>query len=271
VARCSLDGPVLARQVIPPAYVRWNRRHGAPAGRPGRRLGPLARTPAGTRWRGPFAWQGNNGTRAFEYPWAFERASAQGPTLRIAEIGGGLSGLQWVLARAGHRVVNIDPGPRANGVGWALDRAQHARLSRVFGAPVELRETTLGAAGLPDGSVDVLLAVSVLEHLATEDLDELADHLPRVLAPRGIAVLTVDLFLDVEPFTSAPGNRFGRNVDLRAFLERAGLDLGLGDRGELNGFPEFGADAIQRGLSRYLSGEYPALSQCLVAAPRGRA
>jgi SAM-dependent methyltransferase len=263
---------VIARQVIPPAYLRWNRRHGAPAGRPGRRLGGrLVRTTAATRWRGPFAWQPNNSTRAFEYPWAYDRTTARGSGLRVLEVGGGLSGLQWVLARAGNRVINVDPGPRANGVGWSLDRAEHGRLSRVFDAPVDLRETTIGAAGVPDRSVDVLLAVSALEHFSPQDADELADHLPRVLARGGVAVLTVDLFLDVEPFTSAAANRYGRNIDVRAFLERAELDLVHGDPGELNGFSAFRADAIQRALSRYLIGDYPALTQCLVAAPRRQA
>jgi SAM-dependent methyltransferase len=262
---------VLAPRVIPHAYLRWNRRHGAPRGRPGRRLDGLAPAGAWTRWRGPFAWQGNNGTRAWEYPWAFHQTAARGRAVRIVEVGGGLSGLQWVLARAGHRVINIDPGPSARGLGWELDQARHARLSRAFGAPVELRTTTLSGADLPDSSVDVLLAVSALEHFAPEDIDDLAAHARRVLAPGGIAVLTVDLFLDVEPFTSAPFNGYGRNVDIRAFLDDAGLVLAHGDRAELRGFPQFSADAIQCRLSRYLVGDYPALAQCIVATPRADA
>jgi SAM-dependent methyltransferase len=257
--------------VIPRSYVRWNRRHGAPRGRPGRRLDAFAPTLAWARWRGPFAWQGNNLTRTWEYPWAFHQTAARGRPLRIAEVGGGLSGLQWVLARGGHRVINIDPGPSARGLGWELDPARHARLSRAFGAPVELRATTLSDAGLADSSVDVLLAVSVLEHFAPEDIDDLASHARRVLAPGGIAVLTVDLFLDVEPFTSARCNRYGRNVDLRAFLDHAGLVLLRGDPAELRGFPQFSADAIQCRLSRYFVGDYPTLAQCIVATSRGEA
>ena len=262
---------MLAPRVIPPAYLRWNRRHGAPRGRPGRRLDVLTPSTAWTRWRGPFAWQGNNGTRAWEYPWAFHQTAARGRALRVVEVGGGLSGLQWVLARAGHRVINIDPGPSARGLGWELDPARHALLSRAFGASVELRVTTLGEAALPDASVDVLLAVSALEHFAPEDIDDFAAHARRVLAPGGVAVLTADLFLDVEPFTSAPSNAYGRNVDIRAFLDDAGLVLAQGDRAELHGFPQFSADAIQCRLSRYFVGDYPALAQCIVARARTEA
>jgi hypothetical protein len=63
-------------------------------------------------WRarlvGCFAFQGNNTTRAFEYPWIFETVSPS-PGMKLLEIGGSLSGLQFALNLAGCDVVNVDP------------------------------------------------------------------------------------------------------------------------------------------------------------------
>src|SRR4051812_24925362 len=99
---------MLAPRALPQHYIDWNRRNGAPAGRILRGGRLLGRTRAGVRWRGPFAWQENNSTRAFEFPWAYEQITSRNGPLRVLEIGGGVSGLQFVLAREGHRVTNID-------------------------------------------------------------------------------------------------------------------------------------------------------------------
>ena len=58
---------------------------------------------------GPFAWQSNNSIRKFEYPWAYHTIRRQGSHLRVLEVGGGLSGLQFVLAAEGDEVINLDP------------------------------------------------------------------------------------------------------------------------------------------------------------------
>jgi hypothetical protein len=93
----------------------------------------------------------------------------------------------------------------------------------------------------------------------------------RLLKPGGLAVLTIDLFLDVAPFTSATLNKYGRNIDVRAFLESSCLTLSSGVREELCGFPEFDPDRIQRNLNAYFMGSYPGLVQCLVATNALRA
>jgi SAM-dependent methyltransferase len=222
------------------------------------------------RFLGPFAYQSNNSIRQFEYPWAFakvmEHRAALGRSLRILDLGGSLGGLQWVLAREGHHVINVDPGLEARGAGWALNAASHATLSRAFRAPVELIPTTLADAKIDSASVDVLLAISTLEHFAEPDLAEFSTHAVRILRPGGIAVLTIDLFLDVRPFTRLEHNRYGTNVDVRALLADSGLALQEGERGELLGFPEFRASHVLEHLSDYLIGTgYPALAQCLTA------
>jgi predicted SAM-dependent methyltransferase len=79
----------------------------------------------------------------------------------------------------------------------------------------------MGNAGIPDASVDVLLSVPAIEHFAEAELDELARESHRILKPGGHLVLTIDLFIDVRRFTAAAeSNRYGRNVDVRALLDR---------------------------------------------------
>lgn len=223
--------------------------------------------------RGPFAFQRNNGTRTFEYPWAYSKiaAHAAGAPLKILEIGGSLAGFQWVLAREGHQVINVDPGLAARGVGWDVSAERHAELSRTFRAPVTLINRTLAEAELLDASVDVLLSVSTIEHFAPADLAEFAAHARRILRPNGIVVLTIDLFLDLAPFTTAVSHQYGTNVDVRALLANAGLTLRDGVPAQLHGFPGFSANDVQMNLRDSLIGApYPALAQCLVAVADAR-
>lgn len=261
---------MLAPRQLPDDFAEWNRRWHAPSGRynfVARRLG--RGNAIGMRYRGPFAYQENNSTRLFEYPWAYNQISALARPLRIVELGAGLSGLQFVLAREGHRVVNVDPGLAAAGVGFELDPQVHRKLCRVFRSPVDLVSTTIERAGIPDRSVDVLLSVSALEHFAVEDLEELTIQARRILKPQGVVILTVDLFLDLHPFSDARSNVYGQNVDLCDLLERASLDLRTGNREELLGFPEFNPRRILARLSTYhVATGYPVLAQCLVAQVR---
>jgi SAM-dependent methyltransferase len=261
---------VLAPATLPAAYAAWNREHGAPFGRrlphrATRLVGP--RHPLVLRYRGPYGWQQNSSIRRFEYPWAFDQIQRIGRGLTIVDVGAGMSGLQFTLARERHRVIAVDPGMAAKGKGWALDADFHARLARTYRAPVELRPTTIGDAGIADASVDVLLSVSAIEHFAEADLDEFAIESRRILKPGGHLVLTIDLFIDVHPFTAAAeSNKYGRNVDLRALLDRCGASLVLGEPAELHGFRQFDHDTVLANLSRYMIGQgYPSLSQCLLA------
>jgi SAM-dependent methyltransferase len=257
---------MLARRPLPKSYRDWNRAHAAPFGRDL----PFERTlrrllPAGlvVRWKGPFAVQPNSALRRFEYPWAVE-AAALAPGMRVLEIGGGLSGFQFVLDRMGLRVTNVDPGLDARGVGWPCDERAMARLNRLFGTHVDLRNTTIDAAGLERDRFDRVFSISVIEHLPDDELASVLVHVRDVLAPGGLFVLTVDLFLDLVPFTSRAQNRFGRNVDVRRLVTDSGLLLAAGDPAELYGYEAFDPARIQAELGDYLLGSYPALAQCLV-------
>lgn len=257
---------MLARRSLPDAYARWNRMHGAPFGAPLRGEGVLERVlPASvlTRLRGPFSIQPNNDTRAWEYPWAFHAAEPRAG-MDVLEIGGGLAGFQFVLSRLGCRVVNVDPGMEAAGVGWPCDPQSMRRLNGIFKTSVELRNTVLEKAELPAESFDLVFSISVLEHLPEHEIAAAVREAFRLLRPGGRLVMTVDLFLNVRPFTAEESNRYGSNVDLRWLLEQAPFRLEQGEPAELYGFPEFSSERMLARLDELLVGRYPAAAQCLV-------
>lgn len=257
---------MLAPRILPPAFLEWNRKWHAPNGRVSGPPWPLRFLRRDLHYRGPFAWQSNNDTRVFEYPWVYHEIQRLGSPLTILELGGGLSGLQFVLSQEGHVVTNIDPGLVASGVGFALDPGWHSRMCHAFRAPVRLISATIRSAGIADHSVDVIVSVSALEHFSDADLADLAEHIPRVLKPQGRLISTVDLFLDLQPFCCRETNRFGKNIDIRRFLDESSLTLEVGAPAELLGFGEFASEAILCNLEAYLLGRgYPALVQCFVA------
>lgn len=262
---------MLAPAALPQSAQDFNRRHGAPYGRRGKKWLRRARdhSTLAARLAGAYAWQPNATTRRFEYPWAYEQVCAQGRDLVVADVGASLGGLQFTLAQAGHDVHAVDPGLAAHGMGWQLDPEFHAFLSRAHHAPVTLHATELENAGLPDDSVDVLVSISTLEHFAPADFSAFAEAAKRVLRPHGIVVLTIDLFLDLQPFTDRHENRYGTNVDVAALLEEMECDLVEGDPTELNGFDAFDPRRVQANLSEYLIADsYPGMAQCIVARRR---
>ena len=180
------------------------------------------------RWAGPFAFQPNSSTRVFEYPWAFHAAEVK-PGSRVVEIGGSLSGFQFVLARSGAQVINVDPGEAASGVGWPVDDESLGRLNRAFKTRVELINSTLQEARLENESADVVYSISTIEHIPPDELPSLMQEVQRILRPGGAAVLTVDLFLDLDPFASDVTNEFGTNVSVHELVQQSGLKLVAGN------------------------------------------
>ena len=107
---------MLARRDLPQEYIEWNRRRSAPDGSAWTRR--LPRTwwtrPIAASLVGPFAFQVNNDTRRFEYPWACE-------TLAPAR---GLSVLEMGRETEAH---------------WPLNPRRFSLLSRRFGTSVTLK------------------------------------------------------------------------------------------------------------------------------------
>ena len=208
--------------------------------------------------------QRNSSTRTYEYPWAYHAAELDSRK-KIVEVGGSLSGLQFVLSREGHAVVNIDPGMGAKGIGWPCDEATINKLNSCFNADVTLKSTTIGKADLPANYYDLFFSISVLEHLPEQDIREVMEHAYRCLRPGGRFVITVDLFVNLKPFSRRTHNEWGRNQDIRWLTEISRLKLVVGERSQLYGYPEFSPETVLASLEKYLMGcGYPVLTQCLV-------
>jgi 2-polyprenyl-3-methyl-5-hydroxy-6-metoxy-1,4-benzoquinol methylase len=265
---------MIAKKDLPAHYRQWNRRWGAPYGY--RVTGALEHAgrfadPDPARY-GPFGFQYTSATRIAEYPWAFHTADLK-PGMRVLDVGGWLSGFQVVLADAGCEVVNVDPSacddPRwtmTHGV-EAADAAEkhHRTFIDLFDADVTLVQKRLQDAGLADGSFDRIFAISVLEHVDQAQAAEMVSAMRRLLVPGGLALLTVDLFLELKPFGMLTSNHWGGNLDVRRLVADSGLELASGDPAELLGYPEFDpAGIIDRIDELFKSPLYPVVSQLIV-------
>src|SRR5260370_20080335 len=273
---------MLARRELPQQYAQWNRFWGAPGGRRwpnavrervwdatsgGRWLPAVAllerldNRPLVQRVRGPFAFQVNSPTRAYEYPWAYHQLADLGPS-RILEIGGALSGLQFVFAKDGHEVHNVDPFFDYGAGDYDIDPvAEHASLNRTFGTNVVLHRSTLPETELA-GSFSAILCISTLEHLPPESIEATLSRVKQLIAPGGLVVLTIDLFLDLTPFCSRTTTRWGINASVACIEDLLGYKVVTGERAELYGYEEFSTDEILSRLEEFaLKAGYPQMTQ----------
>jgi 2-polyprenyl-3-methyl-5-hydroxy-6-metoxy-1,4-benzoquinol methylase len=276
---------MLARRELPEEYEAWNFDWGAPWGRravaypidcgrreklveyverlPRKVRVPVLRSALMNRVRGPFALQPNTSTRGYEYPWAFYQVQGLGPS-RILEIGGALSGLQFVLAKSGHEVHNVDPFFDYGDGQYEVDPiAEHRALNRSFGTNVTLHRATLPAANLT-GRFSAVLCISTIEHLSEQDIVSTLAAAKEVLAPGGLLVLTVDLFLNLEPFCDRKTNQWGSNASIAWIEDLVGYEMVVGDRTELYGYPEFSVPRILSRLEEFaVSTQYPQMAQVI--------
>lgn len=268
---------MLLPRKLPESFSAWNRKWGAPFGYVslprlvGRRMLERAgfeTSELALRLAGPFAIQGNNDTRTVEYPWAWSSTDVPLAGLDVVEIGGALSGFQFALSKSGARVVNVDPG-EDDAEYWQhrfpLNQSTLKRLNRVFGTGVRLQGTTVQEARLDPSSVDLAFSISTIEHLAPDDVHELAAEMRRILRPGGRFAVTIDLFLDLAPFTDRQANRYGRNIDVHDFVQASGLTMVKGNATRLVGFDSFDANGVLANLGEYYVGSgHPCCAQALV-------
>lgn len=257
---------MLAPKELDPRFKQWNRSWGAPFGnapRPKKDGTPPVREPGDEfDQKGIFGFQGNNDTRRFEYPWAYHAVDIR-RGMNVLEVGGGMSGFQFVLAKSGAKVVNVDPG--MDDIGGHVTKDFIARANAKLGTNVTLLKEYIANASLQDGTFDVAYSVSVIEHIPVSHIDESMARIGRLLAAGGRLVMTVDLFLDLQPFSRKLENRFGTNMSIRRLVEASGLQLELGDPHQLYGFDEFDPQRVMEKLPDLLIGTgYPTLVQCAV-------
>lgn len=257
---------MLAPSQLPERFKKWNELHGAPFGHhnAGRRF--FRRFYSETDWqkaRGPFSIQANSTTRTYEYPWAYYAADLSKPR-KVAEIGGSLSGFQFVLSKEGHEVVNVDPGMEAAGLGWPSDAESIRKLNSWFNTNVQFMQCTIGKANLSSSHYDIIYSISVLEHLPEADIQEVMEHAYRCLKPKGLFVITLDLFINLEPFTKRKTNEWGQNQNVRSMVEMSRMRLVQGEPSQLLGYPQFDPENILSNLETFMIGNYPVLTQAIV-------
>jgi SAM-dependent methyltransferase len=259
---------MLGLRSLPAEYAAWNKRWGAPNGFPFAEAllyQPTLSLEIVAKLAGPFAFQSNNSTREFEYPWAYHQIDHSAPR-DIIDIGGGVTGMQFVLSMLGHRVHTVDPGLATGEYKWGSRSFRHEGLNAAFATPIEVHGCYLEQANFQPHAFDYVVCISTMEHAPIPAVISLVDAALRTLKPGGRLIATVDLFLNLRPFTSRQENEWGTNIDLGAILKQVSSPFKLvtGLREELYGFPEFSAARVLENLERYYVGVYPCLSQCFV-------
>lgn len=210
---------------------------------------------------GIFSFQRNSKTREVEYP-AVYFATNLDKSMKVVEIGGGLSGFQFVLSKQGLSVQNVDPGdPEYN---WNYTQRQHYLINKAFGTNVQLISKSIDQVDIESNSVDRVFCISVVEHLKLNERKAIAENIYRIIKPGGYAIFTADLFLDIFPFTKKKQNRWGANASIYEFIKTSKLKLVKGNKKELFGFPEFEKSYVLENLSHYCLGDWPVVSQLFV-------
>ena len=259
---------MLAPRYFSNEYSAWNRQWGAPYGYPtAERIRGLNDLPFihKARLAGPFAFQSNNSTRYFEYPWVFDQIDHSRPS-KIIDVGAGVTGLQFVMAKAGHTVYCVDPGlANRDAYGWGSEKVSHQDLNSAFHTSVIPMPTFLEEAEFAHGSIDYVTCVSTLEHVPFDGSVKLLEAAADFLRVGGQLVATVDLFIDLEPFTQRTSNVWGTNLDLgKLFKTEDRFKLVGGDPSQLYGCDGFDAGKIQERCAEFYLGEYPCMAQCFV-------
>jgi SAM-dependent methyltransferase len=136
----------------------------------------------------------HNWSRIWEYPYVYYhlrsfKASWKSPNLPLAiDFGSGVTFLSFAIARLGYEVICCDHDPICT---RDMDRA----IASVEHGPGKMASTlTRGTRlPLPDARADVIVCVSVLEHI--KRFEDVVAEFARVLKPGGMLLLTIDLDL----------------------------------------------------------------------------
>lgn len=229
-------------------YAAWNKKWDAPFG-------------------GMFANQDNNGTRAFEYPWAFYATPLQ-QGMKVLDFGGSLGGFQFVLDKEGAEVHTVDPGEEAKGKGWPVNQESMDRLNALYKTQVTLHNCFIEEAKLPPYSFDRVFSISVIEHIPGEHIRSAVKEIANALKPGGYFIATIDLFLDIHPFTEKTSNHFGTNIDIKRLVQESGLTLEYGNKNELYGYDEFDKNKALHGKVVVI-GDKPEVRTQLIVLRKG--
>jgi SAM-dependent methyltransferase len=170
-------------------------------------------------------------------PWAVKAVLAQiPPPARVLEFGGGEPIVSGFLAELGYDVTLVDPydGSGKGPIDYELfcNQFPHVKLIRGY--------FRAGLPGLVPQSIDVILSVSVLEHLWGESLTACFEAIKQFLKPGGVSVHCFDFI--------AQGN--GDRHDFAQAQEILAQQSRLSGTAEPEPFPEF-VERLQSDLETF--------------------
>lgn len=111
----------------------------------------------------------------------------------------------------------------------------------------------------------MIYSVSTIEHIPPDVLEDTLVAARRLLAPGGRIVLTVDLFLDLMPYTARESNNWGTNVSAKWIADILQMELAIGDPSELPGYQEFSTEKVLEHLADCaINFNFPQLAQLMV-------
>lgn len=267
---------MIAPKTLPKSYQEWNARNLAPYGAGwwqtlnglplvgGMLWNRRFLLPLGVmRAAGAFGFQRNSLTRTFEYPWCAE-ASKLEPGMSVIELGAGASGFQFYLANTGMNVTSVDPLINPPGkANWVFTKEHFDRLNASMGNKVTFIRKFIEEAGIAPASVDRVFSVSMVEHLPPEAVASIMRTVAKILKPGGLFIATIDLFLDVVPLGSSASNQWGTNINIKSLVESSGMELVVGNREQLCGYPEFSPERIRQSVGDWMV-ENDVMTQCIV-------
>jgi ubiquinone/menaquinone biosynthesis C-methylase UbiE len=250
-------------------YQQWNKRWHAPWGNP--RF--TARIPKRFHFNilagkmiGMFAYQLNSDSRCLEYPWAFYSANLN-RNMDVLDVGGGLSGFSFCLNKLHMHCTVVDPFVQYGGnAHYRSNPAEDfQKMNKIFRTNVQLKQCTIDQAGFSASSFDRIFCLSVIEHLSFNDTKQIIREAFRILKPGGLFILSIDLFLNLTPFTKRISNEYGTNIDVNKLLANTEFNMVSGKYSELYGYSEFNFLHILENLEEYyVAHSYPTLTQTII-------
>jgi len=171
-----------------------------------------------------FKWHSTHFSRKWEYPWVASRlADMKLDGLKLLDAGAGMSPIALWAADNGAHVVTVDSGgQKGKGAGFVNYTCYNALIA-------SHKADFAKMPFLADNSLDVVVSVSVIEHVISRKRQESWAEWNRILKPNGRLILTLDL---VGPSDRLLNKRDGQRLetneahgylsDLRWELQRFG-------------------------------------------------
>lgn len=185
-----------------------------------------------------FGWFTRQETRAVEIPWIVS-AAGEVAGMSVLDIGAGVSPLPLYLAQKGAAVTTVDHSEiiRVPGKGQkSWDEWGFIDYGRID-SRIRSRNEDILAVDLPEGSLDRVYSVSVVEHMPASVRKSIWRRVARWLKKDGVLLLTVDLVPGTDRLWNYSMGRIVEDEKAHGDLEELEAELtGLGFQKEESRF-----------------------------------